>query len=240
MSGASSVLTDSSRLSQLDHILFKLESVLILIGGLAVFSLMFLAVFSVGGRNITGTPLSGYVDWIEQVMPLIAFLGIAFTQRTGGHIRMDMFIGKLKGRALWFAELLSVVLMLLLVLTILYGSWFHFERSFDFSANLWSRDSSMDIALPLWPAKLLVPVALSVLALRLVLQVWGYFRAFMRNDDHPVAVPLIEDAATQAANEAQTVSSQIHENMSNPIKDPSTSPPSQANSESRTSKQRGH
>lgn len=206
MSGHSSVPEDHSLLSRLDLQLFKLESLLILIGGLAVFSLMLLAVWSVGGRNVMGQPLSGYVDWIEQAMPLIAFLGIAYTQRTGGHIRMDMLIGKLRGRLLWLAELFSVLLMLLLVLTLLYGSYFHFERSFDFAAPLWSRDSSMDIALPLWPAKLLVPLAFSVLAVRLLLQVWGYWYAFKHNIERPVAVPLIEDAATQAANEAESVS----------------------------------
>ena len=64
----------------------------------------------------------------------------------------------------------------------------------------------MDIALPLWPAKLLAPVAFSVLALRLALQLVAYARAFINNEASPVAVPLIEDAATQAANEADTVS----------------------------------
>ncbi len=206
MSGHSSVLHDDSLLSRLDQFLFRLESGLILLGGLAVFSLMLLAVWSVGGRNLVGTPLSGYVDWIEQAMPLIAFLGVAYTQRTGGHIRMDMLIGRLKGRTLWLVELVSVMLMLLLVLTLLYGSYFHFERSFDFSAPRWSRDSSMDIALPLWPAKAIVPVAFSVLALRLVLQIWGYARAFFSTSKSPVAVPLIEDVATQAEKEAESVS----------------------------------
>lgn len=204
MSGKSSVLTNGSRLSQLDRLLGKFESLLTLLGGLAVFSLIMLAVISVGGRNLTGSPLPGYVDWIEQIMPLIAFLGIAYTQRSGGHIRLDILISRLKGRALWLVELISVLLMLLLMLTLVYGSYTHFERSFDFSAPLWSRDSSMDIAIPLWPAKLIVPIAFSVLSLRLLLQVWGYARAFIRNDPRPVAVPLIEDAATQAANEAQS------------------------------------
>ncbi len=48
---------------------------------------MVLAVISVGGRNLMNAPLPGYVDWIEQAMPLIAFMGIAFVQREGGHIR---------------------------------------------------------------------------------------------------------------------------------------------------------
>lgn len=206
MAGNHSVLEDDSLLSRIDRILFKLEGVLALTGGLAVFSLMLLAVFNVTGRNFFGQPLPGYVDWIEQVMPLIAFLGIAYTQRTGGHIRMDILIGKLKGRALWLVELISVFFMLVLMMTLVYGSYFHFERSFDFSSPMWSRDSSMDIALPLWPVKLLVPVAFSVLSLRLILQMWGYLKAFVNNETAPVAVPLIEDAETQAANEAQSVS----------------------------------
>lgn len=209
MARHSSVLQDGSLLSRLDQALFRLESLLILIGGLAVLSLMLFAVVSVAGRNFFNQPLAGYVDWIEQVMPLIAFLGIAYTQRTGGHIRMDMFISRLRGRLLWLAELVSVSLMLMLVMALIYGSWFHFERSFDFSATLWSRDSSMDIALPLWPAKLLVPVSLGVVALRLMLQVWGYSRAFILGAERPVAVPLIEDTATQAANEAGTVDTGI-------------------------------
>jgi hypothetical protein len=71
---------------------------------------------------------------------------------------------------------------------------------------MWSRDSSMDIALPLWPTKLLAPIAFSVLCLRLVLQVVAYGRAFIRNDTHPIAVPLVANAATQAAMEAEHVS----------------------------------
>lgn len=206
MSGLSSILQNDTRLSHWDRALFRLESALILISGLGVLSLMLLAVISVGGKNFFNQPLAGYIDWLEQAMPLIAFLGIAYTQRTGGHIRMDMLIGKLRGRSLWLFELLSVCLMLLLVLVLIYGSWFHFERSFDFSATLWSRDSSMDIALPLWPSKLLVPLALSVVALRLMLQVWGYGRALWHGETHPVAVPLPMDVATQAAQEAESVS----------------------------------
>ncbi|MEM7194939.1 MAG: TRAP transporter small permease [Pseudomonadota bacterium] len=211
MANESSILLDQSLLSRLDQLLFKLESVLILLGGLAVFSLMVLAVWSVTGRNLFGAPLPGYVDWIEQAMPLIAFMGIAYAQRTGGHIRMDMFIGMLKGRALWLVELVSVCLMLLLVLALVYGSYFHFERSFDFSAPRWSRDSSMDIALPLWPTKIIVPIAFAVLGLRLLLQIFAYAKAFATNAERPVAVPLLEDAAAQAEKEARSVSDRQQE-----------------------------
>lgn len=206
MAGSSLVLSDDSRLSIIDRKLYKIEGVLALMSGLAVFALMLLAVVSVGGRNFLNQPLPGYVDWIEQAMPLIAFMGISFTQRDGGHIRMDMIVGQLRGRFLYIVELITTLVILVLMIVLVWGTWAHFQRSFDFAAPMWSRDSTMDIALPIWPAKLLAPVAFGVLCLRLMLQIWAYGRAIIRNDADPIAVPLIADAATQARMEADTVS----------------------------------
>ena len=112
---------------------------------------------------------------------------------------MDMLVGHLHGRALWVTELISTLLMLGITLILIYGSYLHFLRAFQIG------DSSLDINLPTWPAKLVIPVALSVLALRLLLQVWGYLRAIKQGGDRPVAVPLIEDAAALAAAEAKSL-----------------------------------
>lgn len=201
----SSVLADDTRLSRADRTFLKLESAMNLVAGVVIFALVVLAVYNVVGRKLFAAPVPGYVDWTEQFMATFAFLGLAFCQREGGHIRMDILVGQLRGRMLWAAEWLSCVFMLLLTSALIYGTWFHFERSFDWNAPLWSTDSSIDIALPLWPAKLLVPLSLVVLWLRLALQIWGYGRAFRQNATAPVAVPLIEDAATQANKEAKTV-----------------------------------
>ncbi len=205
MAGSSSILEDGSILSKLDKCLLKLENFLILVSGIAIFFLMVLAVISVGGRNIINAPLPGYVDWIEQLMPLIAFMGVSYVQRYGGHIRMDILPGRLNGRTLWGAELITTLAMLILSIFLIWGSYSHFLRSFDFNAPYWSRDSSIDISIPLWPTKLLVPIALSVLSLRLILQSWGYGNALIRGLDRPVAVPLPKSAADQAAEEAEHV-----------------------------------
>ena len=200
MATASLVLSDDSTLSKLDHGLLKLEKFLALLSGIAVFSLMILAVVSVGGRNLFASPLPGYVDWIEQAMPLIAFAGVSYVQREGGHIRMDILVGQLRGRALYLVELITTLVILLLMALLVWGTWSHFGRSFDFNAPMWSRDSSMDIALPIWPAKLLAPVAFFVICLRLALQVWAYIRVIVTGN--PIAVPLPLDAAKQALLEA--------------------------------------
>jgi TRAP-type C4-dicarboxylate transport system permease small subunit len=202
---SSSVLTDDTRLSRLDRAVLSVESLLNLISGFVIFALVLLAVANVLGRKFLGIPVSGYIDWTTQFMAVFAFLGLSYCQREGGHIRMDILVGSLRGRLLWAAEWLSILFMILLTTALIYGTWFHFERSFDWNSTWWSRDSSIDIALPLWPAKLLVPFSLALLWIRLWLQLWGFGRAFIQNAERPVAVPLIEDAATQATKEAKTV-----------------------------------
>jgi C4-dicarboxylate transporter DctQ subunit len=199
MAGSSTVLTDDSRLSRIDRLYYGLEKLLTLLGGVVIMLLVLLATVNVLGRWLFSLPISGYIDWVEQAMAFIAFLGIAYTQRLGGHIRMDILVSHLHGRRLWITELISTVLMLLITLVLIYGSWLHFLRAYQIG------DSSLDINLPTWPAKLVVPVALTVLALRLLLQCWGYLRAIRTGTDRPVAVPLIEDAAAVAAAEAESV-----------------------------------
>lgn len=206
MAGSSAVLEDDSLISRVDRQLLKLEHLLALVSGFAVFALMVLAVIHVSGRYFVNAPLAGYIDFIEQAMPLIAFMGIAYTQREGGHIRMDILIGQLKGRALWAAEFVSVFFILLLMLALVWGTWEHALRAINFNAPYWSGDSSIDINLPLWPAKMLAPLAFSILSLRLVLQLWGYGRAFVLGLERPAAVPLPQSAAAQAAAEAEQLS----------------------------------
>ena len=205
MAGSAAVLEDSSLLSRLDRALLRIERICALISGVAIFSLMFLAAYSVTGRKFFSSPLLGYVDYIEAAMPIIAIMGISYVQRDGTHVRMDMLVSSLKGRLLWLFELFSILLILLLMVALTWGAWEHFERSFDCARPLCSRDSSIDISLPIWPSKLVVPVAFGVLVLRLCLQVVGYGRALVLGLENPVAVPLNISVAEQAKLEARAL-----------------------------------
>ena len=177
MASSATVLEDSSLLSRLDRALLPLEKLLALLSGVAAFSLMFLAAYSVAGREFFASPLLGYVDLIEALMPLIAIMGVSYVQREGGHIRMDILDRRFPGAR-------AVV-----VCRRAFGgadpgadagasgraAWFHFDRSFDCARPLCSRDSSIDISLPLWPSKILMPIGLCrACACGWCLQVWGY------------------------------------------------------------------
>ncbi|MEM6891376.1 MAG: TRAP transporter small permease [Pseudomonadota bacterium] len=205
MAGSAAVLEDSSLLSRLDRMLLPVERFCALLSGIAIFSLMFLAAYSVTGREIFGSPMLGYVDYIEAAMPIIAIMGVSYVQRDGTHVRMDMLVSALNGRVLWFFELVSVLLILLLIVALTWGAWEHFDRSFDCARPLCSRDSSIDVGLPVWPSKLVVPIAFAVLVLRLLLQAWGYSRALFLGLANPVAVPLNLSVAEQARRETEAL-----------------------------------
>jgi TRAP-type C4-dicarboxylate transport system permease small subunit len=205
MAGGSAVLEDSSLLSRLDRALLPIERFCALLSGIAIFSLMFLAAYSVVGRKFFASPMLGYIDYIEAAMPIIAIMGVSYVQRDGTHIRMDMLVSKLHGRMLWAFELISILLILILMIALTWGAWEHFDRSFDCARPLCSRDSSIDVGIPIWPSKLVVPIAFGVLIARLILQSVGYGRALVLGLENPVAVPLNISIAEQARLEAEAL-----------------------------------
>jgi len=199
MAATGNVRTDGSLLSRFDQNLFKLESFLNLLAGLITLGVMFVAVGNIVGRYL-GYPVPGYIDYMEQAVPAIAILGVAYCQRLGGHIRMDIVVGALKGRVLWFAEFLGVSFMLAITAVLIYGSWDHAYRAITLG------DSTVDINLPTWPTKILFPLLFLILSVRLTIHVVAYLRAMQTGESEPVAVPLIEDVAEQTKREAETVS----------------------------------
>ena len=201
MAANATILKDDSLLSRLDRLFVKFEKFLTTLGGIIILLVVFLAVTNVLGRWLFSLPVDGYIDWVVSAMPFIAFMGLSYTQREGGHIRMDIVVGSLKKRILWFTEFLTVLIMLFMTAMLGVGSYNHFLRAYEIG------DTSFDIDLLVWPTKLVIVIAFAVLFLRLLLQLWGYFRAFVEGGDEPVAVPLVEDAATVAAREAASVES---------------------------------
>ncbi|MTH99778.1 TRAP transporter small permease subunit [Roseibium sp. RKSG952] len=180
-----------------DGALGHVENLFNMIAAFAILALMLLAVAQVLGRLLFNTPIPGFIDITEQAMAIFAFAGVAYCQRVGGHIRMEIVLGRLHGRALWICEMIGVILIAAVVFLLIWGSWYHFDRAWSFG------DSTMDIRLPTWPSKLLVPIALSLLFCRLLLQIYGYARLVVNPDRAAVAVPVIHDVEEVAQHEIE-------------------------------------
>jgi TRAP-type C4-dicarboxylate transport system permease small subunit len=174
-----------------------LEDALNLCAAAAIFFLMFVAVFQIVSRTVFRTAIYGYIDYIEQASALFALLGVAYCQRLGAHVRMDLILRGVPKRLLWAMEGLAVLLALAIITVLIDSTFQNFLRA-------WNRgDSTMDIRLPVWPAKLMVPVALSVLWLRLLIQTLDYARLVRFPEAAPIAVPMLETAEQQAKAEIE-------------------------------------
>ena len=182
-------------LGRIDRALARVENAFNLFAGALVFALMLLGVAQIVLRVAFKAPIIGYRDIVELSMVGFAVLSIAFVQRVGGHVRMELVLTRLRGRALWLVEALGALAAAFVVAVLVPYSYKHFERAFSFG------DSTIDIELPTWPAKLVVPVALTLLLLRLLVQCAGYARLARHPHRAPVAVPVLQDAATQARRE---------------------------------------
>ena len=181
-----------------DEGFFKLESVLNLAAALVILAVMFIGVFQVFGRKLISLPIPGYVDVIETLMAVFAFVSIAYTQRLGGHVRMEIILKRLRGRGLWILELLGTLTVIAIVAILAWFGYEHFLRAWTIG------DSTIDVQIPLWPSKLLVPFAFGVLLVRLFIQVLGFLRLSAEPDAEPVGIPLIETVDEQAQHEIET------------------------------------
>ena len=182
-------------LSTVDRLYFKFESAFNFVAAIVIMGLMFLGVAQVIGRKVFNFPVRGYVDLVEFAMVVFAFLAISYSQKLGGHVRMEFIISKFHGRALWFLEIVATLVAMFIITVLMVYSWQHFDRAWSIG------DSSMDIEIPIWPSKLMVPFAFAMLMVRFVIQLIGYARMWMYPDARPLAIPMIETVDEQAQHE---------------------------------------
>ena len=182
-------------LGWLDRVVSRIENAFNIVAGVLIFALMLLGVLQIVLRTVFAAPLFGFIDLVELSMVGFAVLSIAFVQRLGGHVRMELLVQYLQGRALWLFELFGSAIAIFIVVVLIPYSYGHFYRAFEFG------DSTIDLELAIWPAKLAVPIALSLLLARLVIQFAGYLRLFLSPSLPHVAIPAVKQTEDFAADE---------------------------------------
>jgi TRAP-type C4-dicarboxylate transport system permease small subunit len=197
MDASSATAPPPVALSRLHRWMAGVEDALNVTAALAIFFLMFVGVLQIVGRSVFDVAIYGYIDYIEQSSAIFAFLGIAYCQRMGAHIRMDLVMRGVPKRVLWIMEGFAVVVAFVIVSLLIESTFQNFLRAWRLG------DSTMDIKLPVWPSKLMVPFALSLLWLRIVLQIIDYARLMRWPDATPVAVPRLETVEEQAKAEIE-------------------------------------
>ena len=127
-------------------------------------------------RYVFNAPLSWSYDVVaEYLMVATFFLAVSYTLRIGGHMAVDVCIGRLKNRRLLAAyRLVGDILALLLTLGIGY-------KGYETTATAWTNADFLPgvVPFPTWPSHILVPIGMGILALRLLYRVCDDVRAFV-------------------------------------------------------------
>ncbi len=179
--------------------MMPIEDLANLIAAFAIVALMLLGVTQIVARTLFNSPIKGYIDLVELSMASMAFLGAAYCQRLGSHIRMELLAGRLKGRMLWATEAFGAAVAMFIIGVLIYYGYGHFLRAYT------TGDTTMDAEYVTWPSKLLVPIAFAIWWIRLAIQFAGSLRLFANPDLAPVGVVIAKDVAEQAQDEIHEV-----------------------------------
>lgn len=185
-------------LKRINKNLSIVEDYLIRISGISLFIVMILTSFQILSR-VAGYPWPGYLELSELSIAIFAFLGVAYAQRLDTHIRMELLVGNLSGRPKWLLEFISTIFAFIVVLILIY-----YSMLFAIDAYIIG-DTTYDYLYPTWPAKILVPIAFSIWALRLVLEIFGFLRMAINSNAEPIAIPVMKTPEELANEEIKAI-----------------------------------
>lgn len=186
----------NSFIGMLDRFARYIEDFANFMASIAIFALMCLGTANIILRSpLFNKPIAGYIDLVELSMAGMAFLGAAYCQRLGAHIRMEILVAHLRGRWLWGFEIFGTLVALIIIGVLTWYGWGHFDRSYSLG------DTTIDAEYPVWPSKLLVPIAFALWFVRLFIQLVGSIRMFANPSLTPRGVAVIQDVATVAKEE---------------------------------------
>jgi TRAP-type C4-dicarboxylate transport system permease small subunit len=136
--------------------------------GLSVLVILFVMAF-VGAevlmRYVFNSPIPGHLEGSELLMPIIVFLAISYTQRTHGHVGMDLLIETLPEGGRRVLQIVTLALSVFICAVLAYYS----ARN---AHQLWLYD---DVTMTppyfkTWPAAAAIPLGYGLISLRMILQ----------------------------------------------------------------------
>ncbi len=126
-------------------------------------------------RQRTGASIPGVVEYSEVFMVALIYLGLAYAQRVGAHIGVDILVTRLPARAAHVVQ--SVGLCVVIVVL----AWMTYETAQVALASFGNREYRFGIVqVPIWPARALIPVGLAALVLALFLEFYDHVTGLRR------------------------------------------------------------
>lgn len=137
------------------------------IAALLIVGIMISTALDVLVRQITGSSIPGVVEYSEVLLAGLVFLGLAYAQRTGAHIGVDLVTERMPARVAHVVRAFGLVVAIGVLLWMTYETALVAINSFqvgEFRFGL--------VPVPIWPIRIVIPLGLVALILELALSTY--------------------------------------------------------------------
>ncbi len=156
----------SRGLEKVIHVLGTLAAVLII-------TIMILTTSDVIARYVIGSPLKGSVEISEILFLSAVYLGLSYTQLFREHVGVDLFISHLSSKPRLVLETIMLSLAFFTYGLLAWRGAGAFWTSLETGEYRWGL-----ISIPLWPARLMIPLGVSILCLKFIAEIAFNLRKF--------------------------------------------------------------
>ncbi|WP_166532108.1 TRAP transporter small permease subunit [Blastococcus xanthinilyticus] len=134
------------------------------LAALLIVGIMLSTALDVLVRQLTGSSIPGVVEYSEVLLAGLVFLGLAYAQRTGAHIGVDLVTERLPVRTAHVVRAIGLVVVLAVLLWTTYETTVVAIRSFEVGEFRFGL-----VPVPIWPVRMVIPLGLVALVLELAL-----------------------------------------------------------------------
>lgn len=145
---------------------WRVENALSLVSAALILFAMLLVSAEVISRKFFNMPIPGQLELGELLMPPIIFLAIAYTQSTGGHVRMTIVIDHMPPAWRHAAEITVKILAIAVYAVLCFYSAKFAWRTWQFHDVTMSPPYFL-----IWPSAIMVPIGMFLVTLRVYLEV---------------------------------------------------------------------
>lgn len=144
------------------------------IGAAFILAIMILTTIDVVGRYVIGSPLKGSVEISEILFLSAVYLGLSYTHLFREHVGVDLFVSRLSQRTRLVLETIMLLLALFTYGVLAWRGAGAFWTSLETGEYRWGL-----ISIPLWPARLMIPLGVSALSLKFIAEIVRNIRKFL-------------------------------------------------------------
>ncbi|HUU71007.1 MAG TPA: TRAP transporter small permease [Burkholderiales bacterium] len=150
----------------INRLAWRVENALSLVSAALILFAMLLVSAEVISRKFFNTPIPGQLELGELLMPPIIFLAIAYTQSTGGHVRMTLVIDHMPPAWRHVMEIAVKLLAIAIYAVLFFYSTKYAYRTWQFQDVTMSPPYFL-----IWPSAAMVPIGIFLVTLRVYLEV---------------------------------------------------------------------